>query len=95
VASAARTANRVVTVTQSEIENTEDKKYMDELQRGSEEVGRSIPPMVTSAKSSITQPKNKEVFETFSVNADKVLIALLCKPLPLLSTPPPVARGVC
>ena len=41
MASAARTANRVVTVTQSEIENTEDKKYMDELQRGSEEVGRS------------------------------------------------------
>ena len=41
VASAARTANRVVTVTQSEIDNTEDKKYIDELKSGSESVGKS------------------------------------------------------
>ena len=41
VASAARTANRVVTVTQSEIDNTEDKKYIDELKNGSEAVGKS------------------------------------------------------
>nr|WEL12746.1 vinculin [Halisarca dujardinii] len=73
VASAARTANRVVTVTQSELENTEDKQYSEQLQQGSEAVGRSIHPMVTSAKSSITQPKNKEVFETFSSNADKLV----------------------
>ena len=72
VASAARTTKMVQNVAEGEIENTEDPQFKADLTAAKDRVTQSIAPMVTSARSAITQPGDAAAHETFCSNADNV-----------------------
>ncbi len=48
--SIARRANRVLLVAKREVENSEDPKFRELVKAASDELGRTIPPMVMAAK---------------------------------------------
>lgn len=52
----ARLANRVLLVAKQESDNSEDPSFIDEVNRASDSLQNSVPPMVTDAKSVAVNP---------------------------------------
>lgn len=76
IASAARMANRVCTVTKGEVENSEDIQFKEKLGGATETVQAAIAPMVTSARGSITKPGDAASHQAFCQNADNLYSAV-------------------
>lgn len=56
--SIARLANRVLTVAKQESDNSEDPMFIDEINRASDALQHSIPPMVQDAKYVAMKPSD-------------------------------------
>ncbi|XP_003382439.1 PREDICTED: vinculin-like [Amphimedon queenslandica] len=72
VSNAARLANRVAQMAKSEMANTEDPAYSQELQRVADNVTSSIAPMVQAARAAIQQPASEVALAQFSQKAEKL-----------------------
>ncbi|KAL5479938.1 hypothetical protein EMCRGX_G023541 [Ephydatia muelleri] len=76
IATAARTANRVVAVVQGESENSEDPAFKTELASSSQAITAAIGPMVTSAKTCIQQGGSATAHHEFCVKAENLAKAV-------------------
>uniref|UniRef100_A0A8C8LS47 Vinculin n=1 Tax=Oncorhynchus tshawytscha TaxID=74940 RepID=A0A8C8LS47_ONCTS len=92
--SIARRANRILLVAKREVENSEDPRFREIVKAASDELSRTISPMVMNAKAvagNITDPSTFQgSFPTFRICLIVILYTLLDEPAP---PKPPLPEG--
>ncbi|XP_052007635.1 vinculin isoform X1 [Xyrauchen texanus] len=74
--SIARRANRVLLVAKREVENSEDPKFRELVKAASEELGRTISPMVMAAKAVAGNIQNPGLQKSFLDSSYRILAAV-------------------
>ncbi|CAF1061492.1 unnamed protein product [Adineta ricciae] len=71
-----RRANRVLLVTQQEIENSEDKSFTQRLKKAADVLKQTFPPMIAAAKQLALSPDNKVIHSKWQQTNNELIDAV-------------------